>query len=127
MIHVVSGSPYESEYGFSRAVRIHERTWVAGTAPIDGDVVPESAHDQMLLCGRIIAEALEKADASIDDVVRTRMYLVDPTDADEVGRAHKKIFSEATPVATMVVVAGLLDPRWKVEVEAEADSTPRLH
>ena len=127
MIHVVSGSPFESDYGFCRAVRIHERTWVAGTAPIEGENVPESARDQMLLCGRIIAEALEEADASIDDVVRTRMYIVDPADADAVGRAHKEIFANAMPVATMVVVAGLLDPRWKVEVEAEADGTPRLH
>ena len=125
--HVVSASPYEPAYGFSRAVRIHDRTWVSGTAPIDGDEVPESARDQMLLCGRIIAEALEQADASIDDVVRTRMYIVDPADADEIGRAHREIFAEAMPAATMVMVAGLLDPRWKVEVEAEADSTPRLH
>ena len=116
--HVVSASPFESQYGFSRAVRIHERTWVAGTAPIAGDEVPESAHDQMLLCGRIIADALEKADASFDDVVRTRMYIVDRADADEIGLAHREIFAEAMPAATMVVGAGQLDPRWKVEVEA---------
>ncbi len=125
--HVVSALPLRTCVRLLRAVRIHERTWVAGTAPIDGDDVPESARDQMLLCGRIIAEALEQADASIDDVVRTRMYIVDPADADEIGRAHREVFAEAMPAATMVVVAGLLDPRWKVEVEAEADSTPRLH
>ncbi len=119
-MRVSSASPYEAAYGFSRAVRVGDRTLVAGTAPIDGDDVPETAYDQVLLCGRIISEALEQAGSSVDDVVRTRMYIVDPADADQVGRAHGQIFGEAMPVATMVVVAGLLDERWKVEVEAEA-------
>ncbi len=74
----------------------------------------------MLRCGEIVIGALAELGASPADVVRTRMYLTAAADADEVGRAHREIFGEAAPVATMVVVAGLVDPAWKVEVEAEA-------
>jgi enamine deaminase RidA (YjgF/YER057c/UK114 family) len=119
---VSSASPYESTYGFRRAVMVGDRVEVAGTAPIpqDGSAPPESAHGQMLLCGSIALEALARLGASAADVVRTRMYIVDPADADEVGTAHGLLFGEAAPVATMVVVASLLDPRWKVEIEVEA-------
>jgi enamine deaminase RidA (YjgF/YER057c/UK114 family) len=117
-----SGSPYESEYGFARAVRVGDRVLVAGTAPIPrpGEELGGSAYRQMLRCGQIIVSALAEAGAAPQDVVRTRMYLTDPADADEVGRAHREIFGETAPAATMVVVAALIDPAWKVEVEAEA-------
>ncbi len=117
-----SASPYESAYGFSRAVRVGDRVLVAGTAPIPhpGEAVAETAYQQMLRCGQIILSVLEEAGASPADVVRSRMYLTDPADADEVGAAHKEIFGDATPAATMVVVAGLIDPDWRVEVEVEA-------
>ena len=117
-----SGSPYESEYGFSRAVQVGERVLVAGTAPIPhpGEEVAATAYRQMLRCGQTIVSALEEAGASPNDVVRTRMYLTDPAYADEVGRAHREIFGEAAPAATMVVVAALINPAWKVEVEVEA-------
>ena len=117
-----SGSPYESEYGFSRAIRVGERVLVAGTAPIPhaGEEVAPTAYRQMLRCGQIIVSALEEAGASPNDVVRTRMYLTDPAYADEVGRAHREIFGEAAPAATMVVVAALINPAWKVEGEVEA-------
>ena len=117
-----SGSPYEAEYGFSRALRIGDRVLVAGTAPIPrpGEAVAETAYRQMLRCGQIIVSVLEEAGAAPEDVVRTRMYLTDPGDADEVGRAHREILGDAGPAATMVVIAGLIDPAWKVEVEAEA-------
>ena len=117
-----SGSPYESEYGFTRAIRVGERVLVAGTAPIPhpGEEVAATAYRQMLRCGQIIVSALEEAGASPNDVVRTRMYLTDPAYADEVGRAHREIFGEAAPAATMVVVAALINPAWKVEVEVEA-------
>ncbi|MDH3262346.1 MAG: RidA family protein [Acidimicrobiia bacterium] len=120
--HFKSGSPYEAEYGFSRAVRVGDRILVAGTAPIPhpGEEVADTAYRQMLRCGQIIVSALEEAGASSADVVRTRMYLTDPADADEVGRAHREVFGEGAPVATMVVVAALIDPSWKVEVEVEA-------
>jgi enamine deaminase RidA (YjgF/YER057c/UK114 family) len=117
-----SGSPYEADYGFSRAIRVGNRVVVAGTAPIPdpGAAVAETAYRQMLRCGQIIVSALEQAGASSADVVRTRMFLTDAGDADEVGRAHREVFGEAAPAATMVVVAALIDPTWKVEVEVEA-------
>ncbi|NOY56452.1 MAG: RidA family protein [Actinobacteria bacterium] len=120
--HFHSGSPYEPAYGFSRAVRVGDRVLVAGTAPIpaeDGPVA-STAYEQMRRCGAIVIASLEAAGATANDVVRTRMFLTDPADADDVGRAHAELFGAAAPVATMVVVAGLLDPAWKVEVEAEA-------
>jgi enamine deaminase RidA (YjgF/YER057c/UK114 family) len=117
-----SGSPYEPAYGFARAIRVGDRVLVAGTAPIPhpGEEVAETAYRQMLRCGQIIVSALEEAGASPADVVRTRMYLTDASDADEVGRAHREVFGEAAPAATMVIVAALIDPTWKVEVEVEA-------
>lgn len=119
---VFSASPYERRYGFSRAVRIGSRIEVSGTAPIpqDGSEPPESAFDQMVLCGDIAVAALADLGASIDHVVRTRMFLTSAADQDEVGRAHEQVFGKASPAATMVVVAGLLDPDWKVEIEVEA-------
>jgi enamine deaminase RidA (YjgF/YER057c/UK114 family) len=121
-LRFTSGSPYEAEYGFSRAIRVGDRVLVAGTAPIPypGKEVAETAYRQMLRCGQIIVSALEQAGATSADVVRTRIYLTDPADADEVGRAHREVFGEAAPAATMVVVATLIDPTWKVEVEVEA-------
>lgn len=119
---VRSASPYEVRYGFCRARRIGDRILVAGTAPIleDGISTPTTAYEQMLRCGTIILEAVASLGGGTNDVVRTRMFIVDPGDADEVGRAHGEIFDE--PVATMVVVAQLLDPSWRVEAEAEAVS-----
>ncbi|HYL08778.1 MAG TPA: RidA family protein [Candidatus Udaeobacter sp.] len=107
--------------GFCRALRIGDRVLVSGTAPIwpDGHV-DEDPYAQAARCFEIIRLALEEAGASLDDVVRTRMFLVDAADADQVGRAHGEAMAVAQPAATMVVVKGLLDPRWKVEIEAEA-------
>ena len=117
-----SGSPYEASIGFSRAERIGDRVLVSGTAPIPppGEEPAPTAYGQALRCGEIIAAALEEAGASPADVVRTRVFLVDAGDAPEVGRAHAEIFGAAAPTSTMVVVAGLLDRRWLVEMEAEA-------
>jgi enamine deaminase RidA (YjgF/YER057c/UK114 family) len=107
--------------GFSRAVRIGDRVIVSGTAPVwpDGSC-SESVTDQATRCLEIIAAALGEAGAAIDDVVRTRMFIVSPDDADAVGKVHAEVFASVRPAATMVVVAGLLDPRWRVEIEAEA-------
>ncbi len=74
----------------------------------------------MLLCGRIALSAIAELGGSPDHVVRTRMYIVDAADSDEIGRAHASLFGSAPPVATMVVVGGLLDSRWRVEIEVEA-------
>jgi enamine deaminase RidA (YjgF/YER057c/UK114 family) len=118
-----SGSPYEELYGFSRGVRHGNRVEIAGTAPVppEGLPVAGTAYEQMLRCGEIVAAALSMLGASPADVVRTRMYITDAGDADEIGRAHRELFGEAAPVATMVVVAALLDPAWKVEIEVEAE------
>jgi enamine deaminase RidA (YjgF/YER057c/UK114 family) len=120
--HIRSGSPYEGLIGFSRAVQIGDRILVSGTAPVpkQGQALATSAYDQMMRCGEIVREALAAAGATLDHVVRTRMYLVDVKDADEVGRAHRELFGNAHPAATMVVVAALLDERWKIELEVEA-------
>jgi enamine deaminase RidA (YjgF/YER057c/UK114 family) len=118
---IASGSPFEDQVGFSRAVRIGDRVLVSGTAPIwpDGSC-DQDAEVQMRRCLEIVVEALAEAGARPEHVTRTRMFITDPADAEAVGRAHSAIFGEIRPVATMVVVAGLLDPRWKVEIEAEA-------
>lgn len=95
--------------------------FVAGTAPIwpDGSVDPDPAA-QMRRCLEIIETALAEVGATIGDVVRTRMFLVDPSDSSAVGAVHGEIFGAHPPVATMVAVAALLDPRWRVEVEVDA-------
>jgi len=120
-VHISSGSPFEAQVGFSRAVRVGDRVLVAGTAPIwpDGSCPPGAA-DQARRCFEIIAAALAEAGVGPADVVRTRMYLTSAEDAGEVASVHAAYFGASRPAATMVVVAGLLDPRWRVEVEAEA-------
>jgi enamine deaminase RidA (YjgF/YER057c/UK114 family) len=118
---VSSGSPYEAPIGFCRAMRIGDRVVVSGTAPVwpDGEVDPDP-EAQAARCLAIISDALTALGASPSDVVRTRMYLTDPNDWEAVGRAHGRLFGDVRPAATMVVVAALLDPRWRVEIEAEA-------
>ncbi len=118
---VASGSPYEPVIGFSRAVRVGDRLLVSGTAPIwpDGSCDPDP-RVQASRCFEIILEAMGRLGGEARHVVRTRMFLTDASYADAVGAAHGEVFAEVRPVATMVVVAGLLDPRWKVEIEAEA-------
>lgn len=94
---------------------------VSGTAPVwpDGSC-PDDAEVQARRCLEIIGTALAEAGSSLTDVVRTRMFLVAAGDGEAVGRAHGAVFGDVRPAATMVVVAALLDPRWKVEIEAEA-------
>jgi enamine deaminase RidA (YjgF/YER057c/UK114 family) len=118
---VSSGSPWEPVIGFSRALRVGERVVVSGTAPVwpDGSCDPDPAV-QARRCLEIIVAALGEAGASSADVVRTRIYLTDRDDVDAVSRVHGEVFGDVQPAATMVVVAGLVDPRWRVEIEAEA-------
>lgn len=118
---ISSGSPWELVVGYSRAVRVRDRVVVAGTAPQwpDGTVDPEPAA-QARRCLAIIGEALEAAGASFADVVRTRIYLVDAADFTPISEVHGEVFSDIRPANTTVVVAGLLDPAWKVEIEVEA-------
>ena len=116
-----SGSPWEEKVGFSRAVRVGDRVFVSGTGPVwpDGSCEP-GAEAQARRCFQIIAAALEEVGAEMRHVVRTRMFITDGADADAVGAVHSSHFSKSRPSATMVIVAGLLDPRWRVEIEAEA-------
>jgi enamine deaminase RidA (YjgF/YER057c/UK114 family) len=118
---VASGSPYEPVIGFSRALRVGDRVLVAGTAPVwpDGSCDPDPGR-QAARCLEILLAALAEAGAGPEHVVRTRIYLVDAADWEAVGRAHGEVFGAVRPAATMVVVAGLLDARWRVELEAEA-------
>ena len=120
---VSSGSPFEATIGFSRAVRVGDRVAVSGTAPIaeDGSVAaPGDAHGQMRRCLEIIERALADAGAALSEVVRTRIYLTEAGDWEGVARAHAEVFAGIRPASTVVIVAGLLDPGWRVEVEADA-------
>ena len=119
---LISGhSPYEPIVGFSRAVVVGDRVFVAGTAPIpaDGSSPPEGAYEQARLCLEIIGQALERAGARFEDVVRTRVYVTDPAHWQDVGRAHGEVFGEIRPANTTVVTS-LLDPAWKVEIDVDA-------
>ena len=119
--NVSSGSAFEPRYGFSRAVRMGERILVAGTAPIwPDDFVDAEPKVQAARCLEIMLGALDEAGGRPDDVVRTRMYITDAAHADAIGEAHGEVFGEIRPASTMVVIAGLLDPRWVVEMELEA-------
>ena len=117
-----SASPYEGAYGFARAVRSGNRILVSGTAPVepDGSSTPGDAAAQAQRCLAIILSAIAELGGTAADVVRTRMYIVDPADADAVGREHGAVFGAVRPAATMVVVAALLRPEWRIEIEAEA-------
>jgi enamine deaminase RidA (YjgF/YER057c/UK114 family) len=118
---VSSGSSYERDIGFSRAVRVGDRVWVSATAAIrpDGAVDPDAAR-QAERCLEIIGAALAEADASLEDVVRTRVFLVDAADGPAVGEVHGRVFGVVRPASAFIVVSGFLDPRWRVEIEADA-------
>jgi enamine deaminase RidA (YjgF/YER057c/UK114 family) len=118
---VSSGSPYEQSIGFSRAVRVDRNVFISGTAPIwpDGSCDPDP-EIQARRCLEIVLEALATMGGSARDVVRTRMFLTDASYADAVSRAHGAVFGDVRPAATMIVIVGMLDPRWKVEIEADA-------
>jgi enamine deaminase RidA (YjgF/YER057c/UK114 family) len=118
---ISSGSPFEATVGYSRAVRVGDRVVVSGTAPQwpDGTVDPDVAV-QTRRCLDIIGAALEEAGATFADVVRTRIYLVDAADFDAVANVHGAVFGDIRPANTTLVVAALLNPAWRLEVEVEA-------
>jgi enamine deaminase RidA (YjgF/YER057c/UK114 family) len=126
---IASASPYEPTIGFSRALRVGHRVLVSGTGPVfpDGSC-PADAAAQARRCFAIIGTALTEAGASVADVVRSRVLLVDVADAEAVSAVHGEVYGDVRPAATMVAVAALLDPRWRVEIEAEAviEPQPRL-
>jgi enamine deaminase RidA (YjgF/YER057c/UK114 family) len=119
--HARSGSPYEETIGFSRAVRVGSTIAVSGTAPVwpDGHVDPDPMV-QASRCWEIAVAALTELGGRVEDVVRTRQYVVRADLADAVGAVHGEVFGAVRPASTMIVVAGLLDPRWLVEVEVDA-------
>lgn len=118
---ISSGSPFESTIGFSRAVRVGDRVIVSGTGPVlPGGGCPEGAGPQARRCFEIIEAALGEAGAGLEHVVRTRIFITSASEADAVGAVHGELLGHVRPAATMVVVAALLDPAWKVEIEAEA-------
>jgi enamine deaminase RidA (YjgF/YER057c/UK114 family) len=119
---VSSGSPYEPVFGYSRAVRVGQHVSVAGTAPImaDGGEPPSDAYGQTRRCLEIILAALAEAGAAADDVIRTRVYATRAEDFDQVARAHGEVFSDIRPASAYIVVDALVDPRWLVELEADA-------
>lgn len=122
---ISSGSAFEQRVGYSRAVRIGSQVWVAGTAPIMPDDAdpPAGPYEQAKVCLAIIERALAEAGSSLEDVVRTRIYVTDAAHIGDVGRAHAEAFADVRP-ATTAVVSGLLDPRWLVEIEVEAVILP---
>jgi enamine deaminase RidA (YjgF/YER057c/UK114 family) len=118
---ISSGSPFEPRIGFSRALRAGDHVFVSGTGPIwpDGGFEAE-AGAQARRCLEIVEAALVEAGATLTDVVRTRVFLVDAADADAVAGVHGEVFGAVLPASTFVVVRALLDPRWRVEIEADA-------
>ena len=116
--NIPGSSPNEPIIGFSRAVRIGNVIHVSGTGPVGADEA--NAADQTRHVLNIIRKILEQAGAKLEDVVRTRMYLTHVDDWEEVGRVHGEFFGSIRPAATMVVVAKLLNPSWRIEMEAEA-------
>jgi enamine deaminase RidA (YjgF/YER057c/UK114 family) len=119
---VSSGSPYEPTIGISRAVVDGRHVAVSGTAPIvpDGAAAPRDAYGQARRCLEIITAALREAGAGPEHVIRTRTFFTRFSDWEDIARAHGEIFSDIRPASTMVVVTGFLDPRWLVEIEADA-------
>ena len=125
--HVSSGSPYEAAFGFARAVRIGPLIAIGGTAPLgpDGKTVAKGdAGAQAHRCFEIIQAALEGLDASLADVIRTRILLTDIEDWEQVGQVHRSFFQSIRPVTTIMQVVRFVDPDWLIEVEIDAYVAP---
>jgi enamine deaminase RidA (YjgF/YER057c/UK114 family) len=116
--NISGGSPYEPIIGFSRAVRVGNAVHVAGTGPVGAE--NQDAAGQTRRIFEIAIEAMAKAGATLDHVVRTRMFLTHVEDWEAIGRAHGEFFGSVRPAATMVVVAALLNPAWRIEIEFDA-------
>ena len=116
--NITGGSPYEPIIGFSRAVRIGNTVHVSGTGPVGADDADLETQTRRIF--EIASEVLQRAGSSLDDVVRTRMYLTRADDWQAVGHVHGELFKNIRPAATMVVVAQLLNPKWRVEIELDA-------
>jgi len=111
-------SPFAETVGYSRAIRAGQHIYVSGTAPIGCD--SSDPYEQAKRCLEIILEALAELGAGPEHVVRTRMFVTDAGDWEAIGRAHGEVFGDVRPASAMLVITGLLDPAWKVEIEADA-------
>ncbi|MEQ9402777.1 MAG: RidA family protein [Cyclobacteriaceae bacterium] len=119
--NITSGAPWEDKVGYCRAVKMGNTIEVSGTAPVrNGETVGETAYEQTKVCLEIIKEALEKAGAGLEDVVRTRIFVTDISRWEEFGMAHGEFFGGIKPATTMVEVSALIDPKMLVEIEATA-------
>jgi enamine deaminase RidA (YjgF/YER057c/UK114 family) len=120
--NISGGSPYEPIIGFSRAVRVGNAVHLAGTGPVGAE--KEDAAGQTRRIFAIAENALKEIGASFNDVVRTRMFLTHVEDWEAVGHVHGAFFADIRPAATMVVVAKLLNPAWRIEIEMDANNLP---
>lgn len=119
--HISSGAPWEDQVGYSRAVRIGNTIEVSGTAPVrDGKTVGSNAYEQTLICLEIIKEAIERAGGTMEDVVRTRMFVTDISQWVPIGKAHGEVFKNIKPATTMVEVSALIEKDMLIEIEATA-------
>ena len=119
---VSSKSAFESQIGFSRAVRVGPVVAISGTAPIaegGGVAAPGDVYGQTLRCFEIIRRAIEEAGLTLESVIRTRVMLTDISRWKEAARAHGEVFAAVRPASTFVQVSGLIDPAWLVEIEAD--------
>lgn len=116
--NIAGSSPYEPIIGFSRAVRIGNTIHVSGTGPVGADDADAAAQTRHVL--GLIEKVLAQAGAKLENVVRTRMYLTHVEDWESIGSVHGEYFGTVRPATTMVVVAKLLNPAWRIEIEAEA-------
>ncbi|MFE0645330.1 RidA family protein [Streptomyces sp. NPDC058877] len=119
---VVTGAPWEEQFGYSRAVELPNGTvLVAGcTSVVDGQIADGGPYDQAVNSFNVAFSALKQLGMGAEHVVRTRMYITHARDVEEVGRAHKELFDAVRPAASMIIVSGFVDPRLVVEVEVEA-------
>jgi enamine deaminase RidA (YjgF/YER057c/UK114 family) len=119
--HISSGSPWELIFGYSRAVRVGDHVFLGGTPPLwpDGMVDPDPIV-QARRCMELVEKALMEAGGRLEDVVRTRVYLVDPNDFAAVTQVHGERFGNLRPANTTVIVSALANPDWRVEIEVDA-------
>ncbi|MEU3182789.1 RidA family protein [Streptomyces sp. NPDC006923] len=119
---IASGGPWEETFGYSRAVELpNGLVLVSGcTSVVGGRIAEGGPYEQTKTAFGVAVKALEELGLGVADVVRTRMYITHARDADDIGRAHKELFDAVRPAASMVIVAGLIDPSLVVEVEVEA-------